>query len=152
MPNADIQTATHVCLQKCMHTFIQCKHFILELYVTLELSVATILDVLVYSISRISMLLDIWKFWKYVNYHISQWQLPFTVFCIIAILFYTSILYNSPLVTAKILSQVSTGLTNQFFDKWQEMEKWTLLGYCKILVSYNIVPIQYQDFCVKWCM
>ena len=36
MPNTDIHTDTHVCLQTCMHTYIQVKHFSLETYVILD--------------------------------------------------------------------------------------------------------------------
>ena len=59
LPNTD----THVCLQTCIHIYISVKHFNLEIQFQSEVFVQ-FSDM---HVSRISILLEIKKFFKYVN-------------------------------------------------------------------------------------
>ena len=65
MPNKNIQTDSHVCLQTFMfvyvHTYIHTEmHFSLETYIILELSISIFFRFVYFQISRMSILLVIW--------------------------------------------------------------------------------------------
>ena len=46
------------CLETCLHTYIHNSHFSLEMYIILDLNISMFSDLY---ISRISILLEIWK-------------------------------------------------------------------------------------------
>ena len=115
MSNTDIQT--NACIHTYIHTYIiLLTHFCLETYIILELSFIQFLDLHIFSILVFPKFhffgnMEIWKYRNSADLvdTVSIIEKYLLLFSILIRFIHISLLYNSTVVTAKILGQNSAG-------------------------------------------
>ena len=95
----------HACTDTYIHTYIKIKHFSLETYIILEWNICTIFRVVCFQNFRFPEFPYFWKYGNLIILEIKKLAITFYCFLCNYSLFYTSVLYNSPLGTAKSLAE-----------------------------------------------